>query len=298
MRKAVGLWGGIALTAPLVGVVPAGAAAPDDVAAWEKARGATLGIVVQKASGERLLSYRSDERLALTSTFKAPLCARVWEEGLDKKKGRVSLGGTVDYAPVFSKKKPDDLVTLDAACRATLRTSDNRAANFVLRMTGGPESLTMWLRSRGDTVTRVDRYEPELNRWTPKDPRDTTTPVGATALWRTLDETMRSEARVRWLSALEANETADHLLRAQPLMKGWRIADRTGSGHNTRAYHARVESPAGDVYYVAMHLVIKGPRVGLEKKDALLNERLEAVAVLLAGDAKKAFSVNFESTKR
>ena len=43
MRKAVGLWGGIALTALLVGVVPAGAAAPDDVAAWEKARGATLG---------------------------------------------------------------------------------------------------------------------------------------------------------------------------------------------------------------------------------------------------------------
>ena len=298
MRKAVGQLGGIALSALLVGAMSAQAAAPGDPAAWEKSRGATLGVVVQKASGERLLSYRSDQRFSLTSTFKAPLCARVWEEGQEGKKGRVSLGGTVDYAPVFSKKKPDDVVTLDAACRATLRTSDNRAANFVLRMTGGSESLTMWLRSRGDTVTRVDRYEPELNRWTPKDPRDTTTPAGATAFWRTLDETMRPEARVRWLGALEANETADHLLRAQPLMKGWRIADRTGAGHNTRAYHARVESPEGDVYYVAMHLVIKGPRVGLEKKDALLNERLEAVAALLAGDAKKASSVNSESTKR
>ena len=59
-----------------------------------------------------------------------------------------------------------------------------------------------------------------------------------------------------------------------------------------------MESPAGDVYYVAMHLVVKGPRVGLEKKDALLNERLEAVAVLLAGDAKKDSPVNSESTKR
>ena len=270
----------------------------DELRRWEASRGATIGVVVEKPSGERLLAHRPDERFALTSTFKAPLCARVWEEGLEEKKGRVSLGGTVDYAPVFSKKKPDDLVTLDAACRATLRTSDNRAANFVLRMTGGPEALTKWLRDTGDTVTRIDRYEPELNRWTPKDPRDTTTPAAAAGLWRTLDETMGPEARGRWLSALEGNETADHLLRAQPLMKGWRIADRTGSGHNTRAYHARVESPSGDVYYVAMHLVVKGPRVGFEKKDALLNERLDAVATLLAEDAKKPSRVSSEPPKR
>ena len=270
----------------------------DDLRRWETSRGATIGVVVQKASGERLLAYRPDERFALTSTFKAPLCARVWEEGLEGKKGRVSLGGTVDYAPVFSKKKPDDFVTLDAACRATLRTSDNRAANFVLRMTGGPEALTKWLRSRGYAVTRIDRFEPELNRWTPKDPRDTTTPGAAAALWRTLDETMDTEARVRWLGALEANETGNHLLRADPLMKNWRIADRTGSGHNTRAYHARVEGPSGDVYYVAMHLVVKGPRVGLEKKDALLNERLDAVATLLAENAKKPSRVSSEPPKR
>lgn len=296
MRKAVGLWGGIAFSVFLVGAVPAGAAVPDDVAAWEKSRGATIGVVVQKASGERLLSYRPDVRFALTSTFKAPLCARMWAAGRGDEKGRVSLGGTVDYAPVFSKKKPDDLVTLDEACRATLRTSDNRAANFVLRMTGGPEALTKWLRNEGDTITRIDRYEPELNRWTPKDPRDTTTPSAAAALWRTLDQTMGSEARGRWLAALEANETADHLLRAESLMKDWRIADRTGSGHNTRAYHARVESPSGAVYYVAMHLVVKGPRVGLEKKDALLKERLAPVAALLAEDEKKA--VSSEATKR
>lgn len=270
----------------------------DELRRWETSRGVTVGVVVQKPSGERLLSYRPDVRFALTSTFKAPLCARVWEEGLEEKKGRVSLGGTVDYAPVFSKKKPDDLVTLDAACRATLRTSDNRAANFVLRLTGGPEALTKWLRSRGDAVTRIDRFEPELNRWSPKDPRDTTTPAGATALWRTLDKTMNAQARGRWLGALEANETADHLLRAKTLMKNWRIADRTGSGHNTRAYHARLESPSGDVYYVAMHLVVKGPRAGLEKKDALLNERLDAVVALLAGDAKKASCVSSEPPKR
>lgn len=157
-------------------------------------------------------------------------------------------------------------------------------------MTGGPEALTAWLRSRGDDVTRLDRFEPDLNRWHPDDPRDTTTPAAAAALWRTLDGTLRPEARERWLEALEANETAPHLLRAEPALKHWRIADRTGAGRGTRAYHARVESPSGEVYFVAIHLVVRAADAGLREKDAVLKECLAEVAALLVRDEKKSFS--------
>ena len=287
-RCAVALWVGALFCGSISVQVRAETA--DEPLRREKARGVVTGIVVEKGSGERLAALRPDRRFALTSTFKAPLCARVWEEGWGARKGRVALGGTVDYAPDFSQRRPDDSVTLDEACRATLRTSDNRAANFVLRLTGGPEALMAWLRSRGDDVTRLDRFEPDLNRWHPDDPRDTTTPAAAAALWRTLDGTLRPEARERWLEALEANETAPHLLRAEPALKHWRIADRTGAGRGTRAYHARVESPSGEVYFVAIHLVVRAADAGLREKDAVLKERLAEVAVLLVRDEKKSFS--------
>lgn len=41
--------------------------------------------------------------------------------------------------------------------------SDNAATNLLLRSVGGPEALTATLRNMGDPVTRIDRYETEMN---------------------------------------------------------------------------------------------------------------------------------------
>ena len=48
-------------------------------------------------------------------------------------------------------------------CRATLTTSDNAAANLLLERICGPRGLTRDLRRLGDRVTRLDRWETELN---------------------------------------------------------------------------------------------------------------------------------------
>lgn len=253
-----------------------------DLAAWETSHRAHVGIAVTTASGEMLFEHRADERFPLTSTFKSLICARMWSLGRKDEEAKVKTGGLVDYAPVYSKLFPEKAVTLDHACRTTLRTSDNRAANLVLRATGGPKAVTAWFRSLGDTVTRIDRYEPELNDWAPGGELDTTTPRAATELWRTMDRTIEEPARGKWLSALEASEVSTTLLKVEPALKGWRIADRTGSGHNTRALHARVESPAGNVYYVAVHLAFdRKPGMLLKEKDAHLRTHLHRVASVL-----------------
>ncbi|WP_261589484.1 serine hydrolase, partial [Escherichia coli] len=41
--------------------------------------------------------------------------------------------------------------------------SDNTAANLLLTTIGGPKELTAFLHNMGDHVTRLDRWEPELN---------------------------------------------------------------------------------------------------------------------------------------
>ena len=65
-------------------------------------------------------------------------------------------------------------MSLAALCEATITTSDNAAANLIgqLRRPRRPHRL----RTLGDSVTRIDRREPELNVKHPDEPMDTTTP--------------------------------------------------------------------------------------------------------------------------
>ena len=67
-------------------------------------------------------------------------------------------------------------MTLAEACAAAIDWSDNTAANLILEVIGGPGGFTQFVRSLGDSVTRLDRNEPGLNAATPGDERDTTTP--------------------------------------------------------------------------------------------------------------------------
>ena len=60
---------------------------------------------------------------------------------------------------------------------AAIGSSATRLANLLLVRVGGPPALTAFRRSTGDTVTRLDHKEPELNRSPPGDPNDTTTPL-------------------------------------------------------------------------------------------------------------------------
>src|SRR2546426_4676183 len=48
-------------------------------------------------------------------------------------------------------------------------SSDNTAANLLLTTIGGPKELTAFLHNMGDHVTRLDRWEPELNEAIPND---------------------------------------------------------------------------------------------------------------------------------
>jgi beta-lactamase class A len=65
-------------------------------------------------------------------------------------------------------------LSVAALCQAIVEVSDNTAAVLLMRSAGGPEGLTRFVRSLGDTVTRSDRYEPDSNQ--SDGVLDTTTP--------------------------------------------------------------------------------------------------------------------------
>ncbi|MBY4859822.1 serine hydrolase [Burkholderia contaminans] len=77
-------------------------------------------------------------------------------------------------------------MTVRELCSAAITMSDNTAANLLLTTIGGPKELTAFLHNMGDHVTRLDRWEPELNEAIPNDERDTTMPAAMATTLRKL----------------------------------------------------------------------------------------------------------------
>src|SRR5690606_3946193 len=109
------------------------------------------------------------------------------------------------WSPVTEKHAGGRGMTLGALCDAAVTMSDNTAGNLLLESLGGPEGLTAFFRSLGDDVSRLDRWEPDLNNVPPGDPRDTTTPA---AMLRSLQKVVLGDA----LSQTSRQRLADWLI--------------------------------------------------------------------------------------
>ena len=219
-----------------------GAQLSDDVdkqlADLEKKTGGRLGVSVLDTETNISLGHREEERFPLCSTYKALavgfVLARV-DQGTEKLDRRVTYGKdkVVTYSPETEKHADGDGMTIAELCAAAITLSDNTAGNLLLESFGGPAALTSWLRTTGDTETRLDRNEPDVNQAVKDDPRDTTTPdamldsIGLLTLGNTLSETSRDQL-VNWLVA---NTTGNNRLRAG-LPKEWKVGDKTGTGNN------------------------------------------------------------------
>ena len=181
------------------------------------------------------MGNRLDEHFAMCSTFKLPLAAAVLRMA---ERGKLRLDEAIPYsekdmlshAPVTRLHLAEGSMTVKALTEATQTTSDNPAANLLLRRLGGPAALTAALRSMGARTTRIDRMEPEMNLVLPGEERDTTTPrdmaqfVARLATGKILKRASREEL-MAWMVA---TTTGDKRIRAG-LPKGWRAGDKTGT---------------------------------------------------------------------
>jgi beta-lactamase class A len=122
-------------------------------------------------------------------------------------------------------------MTIRQLCDAAIRDSDGTAGNLLMRDIGGPARLTAYLRGLGDTVSRMDSYEPELNRDAPGDPRDTTTPQAIAADYQriVLGSVLPPDKRSLILDWLRRSTTGSNTIRAG-VPAGWTVAHKTGNG--------------------------------------------------------------------
>ncbi|MFI1168864.1 class A beta-lactamase [Streptomyces sp. NPDC020801] len=230
--------------AVLASAVPASAApaakgsgSPDaefELGALEQRYAARLGVYARNVRTGQVVSYRAREPFAMCSTFKAFAAAAV----LRDHGGCAPLDKVIHYPPADilpnsprTREHVDTGMTVGDLCAAAIQYSDNVAGNLLLRQIGGPGGLTRFLRSIGDPVSRLDRWEPDLNTAAPGDLRDTTTPAAiAGSLERlTLDRALSGADREQLLSWLMGNTTSGERFRAG-LPNGWIVGDKTGTG--------------------------------------------------------------------
>lgn len=234
---------------------PAGSAVPRSrstshlgVADLEADAGTRIGVWARNLHSGRTLHHRADERTPLCSTFKPIAAAALLARGTDLDEViRYVPTDVVENSPVTGQRSA---MTLGELADAAIRFSDNTAGNLMLRRLGGdhgPAALTRYLRSLGDDVTRLDRWETELNEAAPGDPRDTTTPRALASTYGRLLLGRALRPRDRWVLQgwMQSNTTSVQRFRAG-LPTGWWCADKTGSGrYGTQNDVGLVTAPDG-----------------------------------------------------
>lgn len=234
LRRRIVLASGAVLLCP--GTLFAATSSPQQqLAALEQAAGGRLGVsAINARTGERL-AHRADERFPMCSTFKAMLAAAVLARQasdalLLEKRVSYRQSELVTYSPITEKHLADGM-TVAELCAATLQYSDNSAANFLMKLLGGPQAVTAFARSIGNQVFQLERWETELNSAIPGEVRDTTNPASMTHSLQQLllGEALPAPQRQQLENWMRGNTTGDLRIRAG-LPAGWSAADKTGSG--------------------------------------------------------------------
>lgn len=221
---------GLAATPALAAPQP-----PPALKTYERESGGRIGVHAENpATGAKLL-WRADELFVMCSTFKASLAGLVLsrvDRGQDRLADMVAFGAAdiLDYAPVAKKHLAQGAMSLGDLCEGAVEWSDNTCANLLLKRVGGPQALTAFWRRTGDKISRLDHYEPELNRSPPGDPHDATTPAAMAGTLRrlTLGEVLKPASRERLVGWMIDCKTGEDRLRGG-LPKTWRIGDKTGN---------------------------------------------------------------------
>ncbi|HEY4373011.1 MAG TPA: class A beta-lactamase, partial [Burkholderiales bacterium] len=202
----------------------------------DAAAGGRLGVAVQDMHTGAIAALRGGERFPMCSTFKLLVAALVLKRTEEKKEnlGRrivIRQADMVPNSPITKTHAAGEGMTVAELCAAAIAVSDNTAANLLLKSFGGPAALTHYVRSLGDTITRLDRIEPALNEARPGDARDTTAPLAMLGNLRALllGEALAPASRAQLIDWLKATTTSARRLRAH-LPAGWQAADKTGTG--------------------------------------------------------------------
>ncbi len=211
--------------------------AADQLRALEEGA-ARLGVCFLDTVTGEISGNRIEERFAMCSTFKLAMVAACLREADND---RLNLEEILPYsetdllpwAPVTRQHLGKGGLSIATLAQAAQERSDGVAANLLVERLGGPKAVTMKIRQMGDTVTRLDRYEPDLGMVLSADTRDTTSPLAYAQLVRRIltGRILRPQSRKRLMGWARDTVTGAGRLRAG-LPSEWLTGNKTGTGRD------------------------------------------------------------------
>lgn len=200
---------------------------------------ARLGVCFLDTVTGEISGHRIEERFAMCSTFKLAMVAACLREA---DQGRLDLAEVLAYseadllpwAPVTREHVGKGGLSIATLAQAAQERSDGVAANLLVKRLGGPAAVTDKFREMGDTVTRLDRYEPDLGMVLSADIRDTTSPLAyAQLVRRILTGTVLQPASRELLLGWTRNTVTGAARLRAGLPADWKTGNKTGTGRDT-----------------------------------------------------------------
>lgn len=235
---------------------------------------ARIGILIRESGSDWQWGYREDERFLMASTFKSILCGAVLDrvdQGDISLKERIEIRAedVLSYAPVTEKHVGASL-SIGELCLATLDMSDNTAANLLIDRLGGTNEINAFLREAGDTVTRLDRMEPDLNTFSPGDPRDTTSPAAMLSTWNhmLLGGGLTSTSGAQLAEWMSYGGVTGALIRTS-VPEDWLVLDKSGGGQEYTRNLVAMITPANKAPVFVAIFVSDTPADWATRNDAV-----------------------------
>ncbi len=129
------------------------------LAKLERTLAGRLGVFAMDTANGKQLSYHADEYFPMCSTFKVLLVSAILKRStqsdrLMQQRIKYQQRDLVTYSPI-TERHVEDGMTVSALCAAAIQYSDNTASNLLMKLLGGPGSVTTFARSLGDLQFRL-----------------------------------------------------------------------------------------------------------------------------------------------
>jgi len=240
----------------------------------EAQTGGTLGAELFDTQTGMSVGLGRDKRFGHCSSFKLSLAALVLARNAagvdDASRPVVWSEGDLMFVSPFTTQRLGEGATLLELAEAAQKYSDNAAANILLREIGGPQTLNAFWRSIGDTVSRLDRIEPQLNNVPAGEVRDTTTAaaMARTVAKLTFGDVLAGADKATLRQWMVDTSTGLRRVRAG-LPDGWRAGDKTGTSlwpamGSLYVDIGFVESPRRGPFTFATYLRMRGQSDGID----------------------------------
>ncbi|WP_133130200.1 class A beta-lactamase [Legionella yabuuchiae] len=195
-----------------------------------------IGIYAINTANHTHLDYRANERFPTGCTSKVIGVATILSQSMNdptllSQRISYSKNDLTHWSPI-TKKYLSSGMTVEQLCAASISYSDNTAMNLLVKKMGGLEQMTLYARSLGNNSFRQDNGWPEEAYSGGKgNLKDSSTPEDmAKSLQKLVFTDVLAKPQRKMLMAwLNANTTGDFRIKAG-LPKGWRVADKTGTG--------------------------------------------------------------------